>query len=69
MNTRPYAHTHTQTHKYLLSIVRVTRLNSWLLTGAWGWLCASSVQTSAALPPGQMAVLSSLIQKGEPPVQ
>ena len=40
------------THKvYLFCIVLVTLLNSWPLTGAWGWLCVGGLQTSAAQPP------------------
>lgn len=61
---------HTYTHKvYLFSIVLVTLLNSWRLTGAWGWLCVGGLQTSAALcaPPVSsiplVSVLSSLIKQ------
>lgn len=42
----------THAHKvYLFCIVLVTLLNSWLLTDAWGWLCVSGLQSSAALIP------------------
>lgn len=51
----------THTHKvYLFSIVLVTLLNSWLLTGAWGCLCVGGLQTSATLctPPSSSSVSS-----------
>lgn len=51
MSSSPYRCTHFYTThtQYLFSIVPVTLLNSWLLTDAWGCLCVSGLQTSAAL--------------------
>lgn len=56
---------------YLLGIVLDTLLNSWLLSGAWGWLCVGGLQTSGPLcpPPSVSSVplvsaLSSLIKQG-----
>lgn len=64
--------THTHTHKvYLLGIVLDTLLNSWLLAGAWGWLCVGGLQTSGPVcpPPSVSSILlvsalSSLIKQG-----
>lgn len=33
------------------AIVPVTLLNSWLLTGAWRWLCVPNLYTSATVQP------------------